>query len=132
MAFFRMAQVEKLELPDSLRVIGQDAFGFCDSLSDISGGNEIREIQDSAFRYCVSIPNFSFSSNTKIIGDNIFEGCSSLKTVRFPKDLKNPGSAIFNDACASLMQIHISPEARPLIYSILGSVMQEINVVYYE
>ncbi len=132
MAFFRMASLEKITLPDTLRVIGMDAFGFCDALYSISGGNHIEEIQDYAFRYCASLAHFQFSSNTVSIGNNIFEGCSSLQTVKFPKGVSNIGSNMFNDACTSLTKISLAPEARPRIYSVLGSVMQTIDVVYYE
>lgn len=132
MAFFRMTCLEKLTLPDSLRTIGSDAFGFCSALESISGGNNVEQIGDYAFRYCASLPHFGFSSNTKIIGDNVFEGCASLQTVRFPKTSASVGSMIFSDACTSLTQITLAPEERPRIYSILGSVMQEIDVVYYE
>ena len=132
MAFFRMISLEKLNLPDSLRVIGVDAFGFCEALTSLSGGNNVEEIQDYAFRYCASIPHFSFSSNTGTIGNNIFEGCASLQTVRFPKNVSDIGSDIFSDSCASLTQISISPEVRPRIYSVLGSVTQSVDVVYYE
>ncbi|MBQ8497424.1 MAG: leucine-rich repeat domain-containing protein [Clostridia bacterium] len=132
MAFFRMISLEKLDFPDSLRVIGMDAFGFCEALTSISGGNNVEEIQDYAFRYCASIPHFNFSSNTKTIGSNIFEGCASLQTVRFPKGVADIGSDIFSDACASLTQITISPEARPRIYSVLGTITQSVDVVYYE
>lgn len=132
MAFFRMTKVKSLIFPETLREIGMDAFGFCTSLSSISGGNQIETIGDSAFRYCESIPHFQFSSNTKHIGSNVFEGCSSLQTVRFPKGLSRPGHSVFSDACTSLTQISVDPEARPCIYSILGTVMQSVDVIYYE
>ena len=132
MAFFRMTAVKSLAFPESLREIGMDAFGFCTALSSISGGSQIEKIGDSAFRYCESIPHFAFSANTKSIGSNVFEGCSSLQTVRFPKGLERPGNSIFSDACTSLVQISVDPSARPRIYSILGTVMQSVDVVYYE
>ena len=132
MAFFRMTKAESLSFPASLREIGMDAFGFCTALSSISGGANIEKIGDSAFRYCESIPHFNFSPNTKIIGSNVFEGCSSLQTVRFPKGLERFGNAVFSDTCTSLVQISVDPAARPRIYSILGTVMQSVDVIYYE
>lgn len=132
MAFFRLTEIESLTLPESLREIGMDAFGFCTSLSSIYGGTQIETIGDVAFRYCESIPHFTFSENTKNIGNAVFEGCSSLQTVHFPKGLSHPGNAVFSDTCTSLTRISIDPEARPRIYSILGTVMQSVDVVYYE
>ena len=131
MAFFRMSELEKVVFPSTLTEIGSDAFGFCNALSSISGGENLETIGDIAFRYCDSIPHFSFSSNTKNIGDNIFEGCSSLQTVRLPEGLADPGTSLFNDACTSLSRVSLDKAARPRIYSILGTVMQSVDVVYY-
>lgn len=131
MAFFRMSKLEVLTLPASLKTIGDDAFGFAESLMEVSGGEGLESVGNLAFRYCEDLKEFAFSSTVQHIGNSVFEGCSSLKTVRFPKTLEKIGSSLFNDSCTALTKIYISPEARARIYSILGSVMQEIDVHYY-
>lgn len=43
-------EIQGVFLPDSLKVIGEEAFLNCSSLSDLQGGNFLKEIQDRAFQ----------------------------------------------------------------------------------
>ncbi len=129
-AFFRMLSVESIVLPDSLKVIDIDAFAFCSSLANISGGNNIETIGHYAFRYCTSIPGFQFSKNTKNIGIGVFMGCSAIKNVRLPDGLSSPGTNLFNSECTALASVTMDESARARIYTILGSVQQDIKVFY--
>ena len=131
-AFFRMLSVESVVLPESLRLIGMEAFGFCDALTSLSGGANVEEIQTGAFRYCANIKYFTFSENTKVIGSNMFAGCSSLQIVTFPESVSDPGEDMFDEACTALTKITLSPDARPNIYSVLGTLAQEIKIYYYK
>ena len=130
-AFFRMMQITELVFPESLTTIGSSAFSFCSSLSDISGGANIAEIGSDAFSFCTSLEFFRFSQNTVSIGAGVFAGCSALEGVYFPQGLAFIGEKQFADGCTSLVEIRISPEARPRIYSITGNLSQNIQVNYY-
>lgn len=131
-AFYRALSLKSVLLPSSLRVIGMHAFAYCDALEVITGGENIEEIQNYAFRYCTKIPGFRFSSNTKRIGVNLFSGCTSLKTVYLPEGLSHPGENLFNSECVSLQMISMDTSARPRVYTILGNVQQQIEILYYE
>ena len=61
----------------------------------------------------------------------VFAGCSALEGVYFPQGLAFIGEEQFADGCTSLVEIRISPEARPRIYSITGNLSQNIQVNYY-
>lgn len=130
-AFFRMMQITEIVFPESLTTIGNSAFSFCSSLSDISGGTNIAEIGSDAFSFCTSLKFFRFSQNTVSIGAGVFAGCSALEGVYFPQGLAFIGEEQFADGCTSLVEIRISPEARPRIYSITGNLSQNIQVNYY-
>lgn len=130
-AFFRMMQITEIVFPESLTTIGNSAFSFCSSLSDISGGANIAEIGSDAFSFCTSLKFFRFSQNTVSIGAGVFAGCSALEGVYFPQGLAFIGEEQFADGCTSLVEIRISPEARPRIYSITGNLSQNIQVNYY-
>ena len=130
-AFFRMTKITTVVLPDSLQIIGNGAFAFCESLSELSGGANIKEIGSDAFSFCTTLRFFRFSPNTVRIGSGVFAGCSALESVYFPEGLAFIGEEQFSDGCTSLMEIRIAPEARPRIYSITGSLAQNIQVNYY-
>ena len=126
-----ITKLTKIVLPDMLKTIGNGAFGYCQSLSDISGGANIEFIGDNAFSYCSAIKSFHFSSNTTEIGSGVFSGCSALESVSFPEENILIGENQFAEGCTSLLEIRIAPEARPRIYTITGNISQSIKVIYY-
>ena len=130
-AFFRMTKIQEITFPDSLKYIGNSAFAYCESLSKPIGGTNVEQIGDNAFSYCSSIGSFRFSPNTVKIGTGVFVGCSALVTVEFPEKLAYPGEDMFNDGCTALREIYLAPEARPRVYTIVGSITQDVRVRYY-
>jgi hypothetical protein len=129
-AFYRMLSVESIVLPDSLKFIDSEAFAWCTALKNITGGTNIETVGNYAFSYCTSIPGFQFSKNTKNIGVGVFFGCSSVQNVRLPDGLSFPGTTLFNYECSSLANVTMDESARARIYTILGSVQQDIKVFY--
>lgn len=131
-AFFRMTKIRELVLPDGLKSIGNSAFSYCENLAEISGGSNIERIGSNAFSYCTSMGSFTFSPSTAEIGTGVFAGCSSLGVVKFPEGLAYPGEDMFTDGCTALREIYLAPEARPRIYTIVGSITQDVRVRYYD
>lgn len=130
-AFFRMTKIQEIVLPDSLKYIGASAFAYCENLSELTGGMNVEQVGDNAFSYCTSIGSFHFYPNTVKIGNGVFAGCSALVTVEFPEELAYPGEDMFTDGCTALREIYLAPEARPRIYTIVGSITQDVRVRYY-
>ena len=91
----------------------------------------VEQVGDNAFSYCTSIGSFHFYPNTVKIGNGVFAGCSALVTVEFPEELAYPGEDMFTDGCTALREIYLAPEARPRIYTIVGSITQDVRVRYY-
>ncbi|MBQ8418995.1 MAG: leucine-rich repeat domain-containing protein [Clostridia bacterium] len=129
-AFYRMLSVESIVLPDSVKFIDAEAFAWCTGLKNVTGGTNIETIGNYAFSYCTNIPGFQFSKNTKNIGVGVFFGCSSIQNVRLPDGLSFPGTTLFNSECTSLANLTMDESARSRIYTILGSVQQDIKVFY--
>ncbi|MGN0818705.1 MAG: leucine-rich repeat domain-containing protein, partial [Candidatus Coproplasma sp.] len=96
---------EIVEIPDTVNIIGDDAFEFCKSITSII------------------IPNSVIS-----IGRRAFKGCSKLKSITIPGSVKEIGEDSFLE-CHSLEEVHISDlaawckidfegeEANPLAFS---------------
>ncbi len=65
--FQNHGEIESVYLPESMKVIGEDAFRECYNLTMISGGNNLEEIEDRAFYQC-PLKTFTVPENVKKIG----------------------------------------------------------------
>lgn len=86
---FSCCDIESVEFPDSLRIIGEGAFSHCDKLKSIKFGNGIEKIgsqnddEGCFFAYCTELEEIEFPPSLKYLGQNAFYGCKNLKRVRF-------------------------------------------------
>ena len=69
-----------VNIPGSVRRIGNGAFSGCRYLTTVNLSEGIKEIGNSAFSRC-SIKELSLPASVEQIGDYVFSGCSSLTTV---------------------------------------------------
>lgn len=91
-----LASLELVVLPETVKVIGNDAFNGCTSLSSISLNN-IEHIGASAFYYCIGLRGTIVGPKVKEIGDNAFRACSNIEAISFPV-IENIGMSAFNAA----------------------------------
>ena len=85
----------KVTLPDSIRVIGQEA--FCESaLSSINLPEGLTTIEDLAFAECGSLTSITLPSTLETIGAEAFDNCRSLARVSFPDGLEEIGGNAFS------------------------------------
>ena len=78
--FYRLRKLEYVSLPDSLKKIGEGAFGDCSNLQKIVIGKNIETINSSAFSGCASLSKVIILSDKVNIGRDVFSGCELLKT----------------------------------------------------
>ena len=71
-------KITKIEIPSSVKYIEESAFENCQSLKEISGGDNIISIGDNAFFSCSVLKNFNFGGNLVSIGKQAFCNCYSL------------------------------------------------------
>lgn len=91
-------QMELLNLPESLKMIGNHAFEKCESLSDVIVPNGVMTIGDYAFAYCKKAKTIILGEGTKIIGRGAFLGsglehlyiCATQIPETSPNDLGTP------------------------------------------
>lgn len=64
--------VTRVSLPDSMKMIGTEAFRNCSNLIAVYGGNNLAEISDEAFVDCENLEKISIAPSVTRIGDNAF------------------------------------------------------------
>lgn len=73
-AFANLRDLSDVTLPESLRVIGSDAFEFT-ALRSVSFPASLRRIESEAFSYCEKLSAVLFSEGIEYIGSRAFYGC---------------------------------------------------------
>ena len=126
---FSCSQIEKVSLPDSLLLIGGQAFcgcknlksivipnnvyrigvqGFysCESLCLINLSQSVNYIDDYGFSGCSSLCHIVIPENVDVLENNLFSFCKSLESVELPENLTKIGSNVFWN-CKNLQSIMI-------------------------
>ena len=73
----------KYSIRKGVKVIGDWAFGGCESLTNINIPNSVTTIGNSAFLDCVSLTNINIPNSVTTIGDSTFDLCESLTNIIF-------------------------------------------------
>ena len=105
-AFFRCKSLTSINIPDSVTSIGAWAFDSCHSLTSINIPDCVTSIENSTFSWCHSLRNINISDTVTRIGDNAFSNCKSLKNINIPNGVTRIGDSAFYD-CGSLTSINI-------------------------
>ena len=93
-------------IPDSVTTIGNSAFFYCTSLTEVIIPDSVTSIGDSAFYYCKSLTNVILPDLVTSIGDSAFSRCTSLTGIYFQSQTPpEVGSYVF-DNCPSNMIIY--------------------------
>ena len=95
-----------INIPNSVTTIGELAFAGCDSLTNINIPNSVTTIGDSTFDLCESITNINIPNSVTTIGKEAFRGCKSLTSINIPNSVTTIGDLAF-DGCRSLTSITI-------------------------
>ncbi len=78
----------ELELPNSLRKIGNRAFKGCKQLKKVELPSGLSEIPKECFSGCKSLTDIVINKELAAIRKDAFRGCERLKKLTVPKNLK--------------------------------------------
>lgn len=87
----------RVYIPDTVTVIGANAFSGCKDLT-ITGGINIVKIEENAFKDCSFAEPFPFYSGLTYIGDGAFEQAQGLGEVRLSRNMRHIGEHAFYGA----------------------------------
>ncbi|MGN8725705.1 leucine-rich repeat protein [Segatella copri] len=103
---FRNQNIRSYVIPSSVTSIGDYAFWYCDSLSEIVIPSSVTSIGDYAFSDCCSLSEIVIPSSVTSIGDYAFWYCDSLSEIVIPSSVTSIGDSAFSH-CDSLSEIVI-------------------------
>ena len=103
---FRNQNIRSYVIPSSVTSIGDYAFWYCDSLSEIVIPSSVTSIGDHAFSDCYSLSEIVIPTSVTSIGDSAFSSCNSLSEIVIPSSVTSIGDSAFSD-CYSLSEIVI-------------------------
>ena len=86
--------------------ISAHAFERCQSLTNVTIGDEVLSIGVSAFDGCKGLENIKIGESVSIIGESSFYDCVSLKDVIIPNSVTSIGFKAFSN-CTSLKRISL-------------------------
>ena len=105
-AFTWCRSLSDIVIPDSVTSIGIGAFFNCSSLSNIVIPDSVTSIGGAAFFICGSLSSIVIPDSVASIGDSVFRGCSSLSEIVIPDSVTSIGIGAFG-GCASLQYLSI-------------------------
>lgn len=102
-------------IPESVEIIGDQAFKDCSKLTSIEIPQNVNSIGESAFYGCSSLTSIEIPQNVTLIANNAFYGCSSLEKVILPESLKGIGASAFYQ-CSNIKYITIPSKVTSIGY----------------
>ena len=105
-AFFGCSSLTSVSIPEGVTSIGSYAFWRCSSLKSIEIPSGVTSIEYGTFSGCSSLMRIEIPSGVTSIGDSAFSGCSSLTSISIPDGVTSIRANVFND-CSSLKSIEI-------------------------
>ena len=105
-AFTLCSSLTSIVIPNSVASIGKEAFSFCNFLSCLVLPDCVTNIGNCAFGGCSSLSNIVIPNSVTSIGDRTFLLCSSLSRVVIPDSVTSIGDRTFW-GCSSLIEVVI-------------------------
>lgn len=103
-AFSYCNSLSEVEMGENVRSIGESAFSFCSSLSLIEIPDSVVKVGPSAFQDCTSLARAPIGANTTIIEASTFQGCTGLVSLIIPDSITAIDHSAFQ-SCSNLASL---------------------------
>ena len=114
-AFYNCKNLKRIILPDSVREIGYSAFNGCKNLIEVKLPNNLKEIREGAFAFCFSLEEIDIPDSVVKICYGAFQDCRNLKFVSLSSNLEYIGGCAFAD-CQMIESIAIGSKVNNIGY----------------
>ncbi len=101
-------------LPNSVNIIGYDAFKSCKDLIYVSISDSVTKIYSGTFMDCISLQSVNIPNNVTSIDYDAFSGCKALSEITIPNKVISIGQNAFA-RCANLLSINSYAKRPPII-----------------
>ena len=88
--------IERVELPDSIIAIGDEAFKDCKRLKSITISKGVKKLPYAVFSGCTELAEVKILGKLSKIEKDAFEDCISLKEIEFPKGVTTIENCAFS------------------------------------
>ena len=86
-AFCWCRSLTSINIPDSVTSIGNEAFSWCESLTSINIPESVTSIGNEAFSWCESLTSINIPESVTSIGNEAFSWCESLTSINIPESV---------------------------------------------
>ena len=104
--FHGCSQLESVTLPDSLEIIGEEAFRECAALKTITIPGTVSTIKKQAFYNCTGLESVIFEDGVGEICEKAFSFCMNIKSLTIPGSVVFKGKEAFSH-CLGLESLTI-------------------------
>lgn len=105
-AFLGCVSLENIKLPSELMFIGARAFKECANLTDITIPGTVKDINEETFMSCDCLTEVKLQQGTTTIGEAAFAICINLNKIDMPSTITNIEASAFC-ACDALAELSL-------------------------
>lgn len=124
---FRIKNVVRVIMPDSVEEIGWDAFSNCKMLEEVVFSRNLKRILSNAFAGCTKLHRVALPEGLESIGGCAFNGCSRLEELVLPEHDPEIGQYAFS-GCSSLVDENGYSVVRGVLYGYNEQRPEEFHV----
>lgn len=102
LALGALGNLKEITLPDSVEILGENAFSYCKKLTSIVVPHSVKTIGKSCFSNCLALKYVSLPEGIDCIPESCFWYCESMDSIDLPSSIKRIGKHAF--ACGPIIK----------------------------
>ena len=104
-AFCNCDALVSVSIPVGVETLGEYMFYTCNNLLSVTIPEGVKQIPNYAFRECYALTTVSLPTSLQTIGYNAFQDCRSMETITIPENVETIGTEAFT-RCDNLSNIY--------------------------